>query len=497
MTACIAYDRISMTIQPNGNTTTRIRTGRTDRRSSGWNILDRSAAILFGLLLLAPILTASPHVSAAPERQAVAGFWHTSGTHILDAHNLPVRMSGVTWYGMETTRWVPAGLDFQPYTTIMDLVKLLGYVTIRLPFSNELVERNPVVQSGVAANPELRGKRALDVMDLIAGYAEQIGLKILLDDQRSRAARPMEINTPNEPLWHSPGYSTASWIQDWQTLARRYQSNDAVIGFDLRNEPHAWGSGPWNLAAYLHRSATWGPYGGVEHAATDWRLAAQRAGNAVLAINPHLLIVVEGLQLYPDSSQPGGVASSWWAGLLTPVRSYPLELSVPHQLVYSIHEYGPRKYPMPWFRGMAQGSLQRAWEKQWAFLLDDPAVGYAAPVLLGEFGTCNAGPQCVKGATPDDQGTWFTLLVRFLQQHQEVAWSFFALDGTNANNCRTDNSLLNVRWDMVSAPALQARLRSIQDVPGVLPTSTSTPLIPGATITRAPRSPSSPLCQLP
>jgi endoglucanase len=488
-----------MTTQPIGNTTTSIRTDRADRRSSGWNISHGSVAILFVLLLLAPILIASPHASAAPARQAVAGsgFWHTFGTHILDDHNRPVRMSGVTWYGMETTRWVPAGLDFQRYTSIMDRVKLLGYLTIRLPFSNELVEHNSVVQSGVAANPELRGKHALQVMDLIAGYAQQIGLKILLDDQRSRASRPMQINTPNEPLWHSPGYSTASWIQDWQTLARRYQNNDAVIGFDLRNEPHAWGSGPWNLTSYLQHSATWGPYAGLDHAATDWRLAAERAGNAVLAINPHLLIVVEGLQLYPDPTQPGGVASSWWAGLLTPVRKYPVELSVPHQLVYSIHEYGPRKYSMPWFRGMAQGSLQRAWEKQWAFLLDDPSAPYAAPVLLGEFGTCNAGPQCVKGVAPDDQGTWFTLLVRFLQQHQEVAWSFFALDGTNANNCRTDNSLLNARWDTVSTPPLQRRLRSIQDMPGVLPISTATPLIPGAITTRAPRSPSSPLCQLP
>ncbi len=27
----------------------------------------------------------------------------------------------------------------------------------------------------------------------------------------------------------------------------------------------------------------------------DWHLAAQRAGNAVLAVNPHLLIFVEGI----------------------------------------------------------------------------------------------------------------------------------------------------------------------------------------------------------
>jgi hypothetical protein len=56
---------------------------------------------------------------------------------------------------METANWVPAGLDMQRYTTILDQVKLLGYNVTRLPLSNELVERNPVVTRAVRANPEL------------------------------------------------------------------------------------------------------------------------------------------------------------------------------------------------------------------------------------------------------------------------------------------------------------------------------------------------------
>ena len=53
-------------------------------------------------------------------------------------------------------------------------------------------------------------------------------------------------------------------------LAQRYASNPAVIGADLHNEPHG--------------SATWGD----GNPATDWRLAAERAGNAILAANPEL-----------------------------------------------------------------------------------------------------------------------------------------------------------------------------------------------------------------
>jgi endoglucanase len=440
---------------------------------------------------------ATGQVTRAQEAISDTGYWHTSGTQILDASSRPVRIAGVTWYGMDSSHWVPAGLDFQRYTTIMDLVKLLGYNTIRLPFSNELVERDPIVTSGVAANPELHGQHALQVMDAIVAYAQQIGQKIILDDHRSRAARPMQVNTLDEALWYTRQYPESSWIQDWQTLALRYRGDDAVIGFDLRNEPHTEGPGPWNLAAYLHRSATWGPYHGIDNPSTDWRLAAERAGNAVLAINPHLLMIVEVLPLYPDSGQPNGVASSWWAGILTPVKRYPVELQVPHQLVYSVHEWGPRKHQMPWFTPMTERSLQRAWRKNWFFLLDNPQAPYAAPVLLGEFGTCNEDVRCVEDRQPDSQGAWFQMLTRFIRWHPELNWSFFALNGTNSNNCWADNGLLNATWENVSNLTLQANLRSLQATPGLLPTTAAGPLIPGTTTHRAPRSPTSKLCQLP
>ena len=68
------------------------------------------------------------HAASAPT-PAGAGYWHTSGTLILDGNDRQVRIAGVTWYGMETSYWVPAGLDYQPYTRIMDElidVKLTG-----------------------------------------------------------------------------------------------------------------------------------------------------------------------------------------------------------------------------------------------------------------------------------------------------------------------------------------------------------------------------------
>lgn len=391
-----------------------------------------------------------------------AGYWHTSGTQILDENDRQVRIAGVTWYGMESSYWVPAGLDYQPYTRIMDEVKVLGYNAIRLPFSNELVETNPIVTEKVAANPQLRGMHALVVMDLLVRYAGKIGLKIILDDHRCHAARPQHVNLLDEPLWYTAQYPESSWIRDWQFLARRYLHDDAVIGFDLRNEPHTDGPGPWSLYSYLHEGATWGPYGGVDNPATDWRLAAERGGNAVLSVNPHLLIFVEGVQLYPDATQPSGVDSYWWGSILTGVQKYPVILNVPHQLVYSPHDWGPWKWNMPWFSNMTYESLQQVWTRYWAFIVTNPSASEAAPLWIGEFGTFTDNPRAIYQREPGNQATWFQYFVHYLDQHEEIGWSFFALNGTNSKNHLANNGLLNPHWDGVSNEELQRTLQTIQ-----------------------------------
>src|SRR5450759_2574786 len=263
----------------------------------------RSLLFVLALLLVAVAAaqaTGSSSSSVALGPAIGTGYWHTQGTEIVDSYDRAVRIAAVNWYGMDSSYWVPAGLDYQPYKRIMNEVKSLGYNVIRLPFSNELVEINPVVTQKVMANPQFLGMHAMTVLDHIVRYARRIGLKIILDDARSQAARPKRVNYLDEALWYSKRFPESAWIDDWLALASRYKGNTAVIGFDLRNEPHTNGPGPWTLKAYLSRGATWGPYNGVDDPATDWRLAAERAGNAVLAANPHLVIFVEGVQLYPN-----------------------------------------------------------------------------------------------------------------------------------------------------------------------------------------------------
>jgi beta-galactosidase GanA len=400
--------------------------------------------------------------SLGPPPPATAGYWHTSGNRILDTNNRPVRIAAVNWFGMENSFYVPAGLDRQPLQAIVDRVRDLGFNAIRLPFSNELVETDPLIEYRVDANPELKGLHALDIMDRIVAAAGHDDLKVILDDQRSSAGTQPQRNG----LWYTKRYPESAWIHDWETLVERYKDDPTVVGVDLRNEPHTGPPGPWTIKAYLHQGSTWGPYNGQDNPATDWRLAAERGGDAVLKLNPHLLIFVEGLQLYPDTTQPNGIDSYWWGGILTPARQYPVELSVPHQLVYSPHEYGPLKWQMPWFgQHMTYASMQRIWTKHWDFL-EQNSFPQQAPIFLGEFGTCGDTAKCVKDRAPGSQGLWFSLLMRYMREHPEIGWAYWALNGSNHVGAPTPEYVLRPNWKDVRLPALLQTLRDIEVAPG-------------------------------
>jgi len=140
-----------------------------------------------------------------------------------------VRLASVNWYGAEEQDFVVGGLDFQPYQAILQKSKLLGFNSIRLPISNQLVEQNPIITAHVAANPELRSMHALEILDRIVNYAGALGISIVLDDHRSDAG----WGTQADGLWYTKKYPEAAFNQDWATLAQRYTVNNVVIDSNI------------------------------------------------------------------------------------------------------------------------------------------------------------------------------------------------------------------------------------------------------------------------
>ena len=166
----------------------------------------------------------------------------TNGRWIVDSHGDRFKIAGVNWYGAEELDFVVGGLDVAPVRDIAHRVRELGFNTVRIPWSNELVETNPVIASAtVAANPELAGLRALDVLDAVVEACAAEGLLVVLDNHVGKAGWCCD---QVEDLWYSDAYPEATWISDWRTMAARYVDQPAVVAVDLRNEPRGratWG----------------------------------------------------------------------------------------------------------------------------------------------------------------------------------------------------------------------------------------------------------------
>jgi endoglucanase len=382
-----------------------------------------------------------------------AGYWHTSGNKIVDSNGSEVRLAGVNWYGFETPDYLAHGLWAQDYHTVLNTIKSLGYNVIRIPFSNQMVESNPVptnfttFANGGPVNQALDGQTALTDLDTIVSYAGSIGLRVILDNHRSEAGETNEANG----LWYTSAYPQANWIADWKTLATRYSSsaftfsgNPTVIGFDLRNEPHLSGSGSTTGSCWTGDTAT----NGCPTSLTtqNWPVAATAAGNAVLAINPKLLIFIEGNDCY------SGVCG-WQGGNLIGVASNPVTLSVPNQLVYSAHDYGPNLFQQAWFNSSTTpASLDAVWNKYWGYI----SANGTAPVWLGEFGTDNSSAD-IESTTAGSQGQWFESMVSFLQNNPTINWTYWALNGEDTYD------LLDGNYDATPTSSLkQSELESIQ-----------------------------------
>ena len=302
----------------------------------------------------ASVIEGNPGTGAAP------GWLSTSGNQIIDSAGHTVQIAGVNWFGFESSTFAPHGLWTRGYKDMMDQMVDLGFNTIRLPFSSEMLHTS-AAPNGIDfnKNPDLQGLSALQIMDKIVDYAGQVGLKIILDHHRSNAG----AGTSDNGLWYDSQYTQAAWVNDWKMLAARYADDPAVIGADLHNEPY---------------NGTWGGGG-----ANDWALAAETAGNAIGTVNANWLIFVEGVGTYKGESY-------WWGGNLMGVRDRPIDLALDDKLVYSAHDYPNSVYKQPWFQGADfPANLPAKFDQMWGYIYKEGI----APVWIGEFGTKLVDPK--------------------------------------------------------------------------------------------------------
>ncbi|MFF2507798.1 glycoside hydrolase family 5 protein [Streptomyces sp. NPDC058067] len=328
-------------------------------------------------------LTAN-NADASGKGSPVSGALHTKGGDIVDASGKKVVLTGVNWFGMETGTFAPHGLWKRNLDSMVQQMVDTGFNTVRLPYSNELFDAKSK-PNGIdfKQNPELKGLNGQQIMDKVVQSITQHGMMVILDQHRPDQWGQSE-------LWYTDKVSESKWLSDWKTLAARYKNNDKVIGADLHNEPRG--------------QATWGD----GNPKTDWKMAAEKAGDTIHSVNKNWLVFVEGNDKYKDES-------TWWGGELRGAKDHPVKLKEADKVVYSAHDYGPGVYNQNWFMDKSfPNNMPAFWDKHWGFM----KKSNTAPVLLGEFG----GKKSTGNST---EAVWQKSLMQYLKKNS-ISYTYWS-----------------------------------------------------------------------
>lgn len=339
---------------------------------------------------------------------------HCKGDKIYDMYGNEVWLTGANWFGFNCTENVFHGAWYD-VKGIVKSVADKGIGLLRIPISTELLyswmkgKPNPVSSVTASNNPpyhvcnpdfydpEIDGvKNSMEIFDLIMGYCKEYGIKVMVDIHSPDANN----SGHNYELWYGKESETAGvvttdmWIDTLAWLADKYKNDDTILALDLKNEPH--GKRGYTGDTCPSTIAKWDN----SKDENNWKYAAERCSKAILAKNPNLLVMIEGIEQYPKTEKgytfdtpdvwgASGDASpwhgGWWGGNLRGVKDYPIDLgSLNSQIVYSPHDYGPSVYAQSWFDKdfTTQTLLDDYWYDTWAYI-DDQGI---APLLIGEWG---------------------------------------------------------------------------------------------------------------
>lgn len=363
----------------------------------------------------------------------------TSGRHIIDSLHNVVKLTSVNWYGGSDIMFIPSGLDTQHRDRIAALIRDMGFNSVRLPYSDEMVVNNPLINSSLlSANLDLAAAaggivRALDVFTAVVESLTDAGVMVIVNNHITQAAWCCGAN-PCDGGWSNDWFGgrwlckvsqfQAQWIANWETVMRPFAGNELVIGADLRNEVRGlWGTVYWH----------------------SWASAAEAASERLLALNPNWLMFIEGISSAND---------------LAGVRTRPVQLSVPNRVVYSAHVYCWSGWGG--LRPFAHRSYERfalAMKRNWAYILEENL----APVWVGEMGTPEVPSR-------GDMNYW-AHLIRFLRQ-VNTGWGYWAVNprqpaGEPETYGLVRDDWKTIRWDyrledlkklgLLPTPSLDAR----------------------------------------
>lgn len=357
---------------------------------------------------------------------------HVEGNKIVDSTGKEVWITGVNWFGYNTGTNIFDGIWNADLNTSIQSIADHGFNLIRIPMSAELILQwksgtYPTANYNHATNYYLESMNSLEIFDYVIGQCRANGLKIMIDIHCAKTDAMGHMAN----MWYSGDITTEKYQEALVWMAERYAKDDTIIAYDLKNEPHG--------KPYETDKAIWND----SKDKNNWKYVAEQTALMVLEKNPNVLIMVEGIEIYPVDIKTNGDFSStndkdyyfnWWGGNLRGVADYPIDLGkYQDQLVYSPHDYGPTVYEQPWFKGNYNYSTlyEDCWHDNWLYIHEDDI----APLLIGEWG----------GFMREPNLTWMTH-IRTLISNYNLHHTFWCF---NANSGDTGGLVLDdfKTWD--------------------------------------------------
>lgn len=363
-----------------------------------------------------------------------------AGRYIVDARGNRVRLAGVNWYGAHEDLGVVSGLDREDRHGLARRIALLGFNSVRLPFSLWMTaQAAPVPAKCLAANRDLEGAVPLEVYDACVEALTGAGLIVIPNCHMLDPGWCCSEDDGNG-LWYNNRWPAERFFAAWQGIAERYRSNPLVAGMDIMNEPRQTRVG-WRML-----TPTWG-----SRPRTDLAAMYTTAGDLIHEVSPDVLIICEGLGYAAD---------------LSGAARHPVRLGRPGKVVYSLHDYA-------WFHppGQSRQAYLAQMQANGGYLVSEGT----APVWLGEFGT---DPRALGGfgQAPGGQGAaaaWWGNVQDWLTR-LDLDWCWWPLNPTQpkgtvpaAGRHRSDWGdpepwgLLTPDWRGVANPAALDALKAM------------------------------------
>lgn len=250
-----------------------------------------------------------------------------------------VKLRGINWFGFESPNLVVHGLwTGRTIGSFVSQVKQLGFDAMRVPLS-------PEVFSAGARSSHGR-EYAMENLHELLRVTGEYKVNVLLD---------LHNCSYNSNLSGNPFSCKGKelWLDTLRKMATLSKGYPHVLGIDLFNEPYG---------------LSW----------KEWRVHSSEAAKNILAINPRILIFVEGVA--NNGTDNAGYGAFWGENLVEAGAAVPeIPLS---RLVFSPHVYGPSVAWQPYF-GAADfpGNMSVIWERHFGYLIQK---GFT--LAVGEFG---------------------------------------------------------------------------------------------------------------